>query len=67
MWDRLILCYPESGRPMKKNAVRIDKVFRITAGIVLALLAAFAGMPTGVRALLFLFAAVMLFTGIFGF
>lgn len=52
---------------MKKNAVRIDKVFRITAGIVLALLAAFAGMPTGVRALLFLFAAVMLFTGIFGF
>lgn len=53
---------------MKINARGIfGSGIRITAGIVLALLAAFSGMATDVRVLLFVFAAVMLFTGIFGF
>ena len=50
-----------------RNVGGIDKFFRIMAGIVLALLAAFAGMAPGVRVLLIVLAAVAFFTGVFGF
>lgn len=50
-----------------RNVGGIDRVFRIIAGIVLALLAAFAGMAPGVRVLLIVFAVAAFFTGVFGF
>ena len=50
-----------------KNVGGVDKVFRIAAGIILALLAAFAAMAPGVRIILVALAVIALFTGIFGF
>lgn len=50
-----------------RNVGGADKVVRIILGIVLALVGAFAGMAGGVRIILFVLAAVALFTGIFGF
>ncbi|MDA8157264.1 MAG: DUF2892 domain-containing protein [Actinomycetota bacterium] len=50
-----------------RNVGGADKILRIILGIVLALVGALAGMAGGVRIILFIVAAVALFTGIFGF
>lgn len=50
-----------------KNVGGADKALRIILGIVLALVGAFAGITGGFRILVFVLAAIALFTGIFGF
>lgn len=52
---------------MKKNVGGIDKVVRIIAGIVLAIVGLFAPIGGGVKAITLLVAIIALFTGIFGF
>jgi hypothetical protein len=50
-----------------RNVGGADQVLRIILGVVLGLVGAFAGMAGGIRILLFVLAAIALFTGIFGF
>lgn len=51
---------------MKKNVGGLDKGLRIVLGIVLILVGLLAQLSGGIKTLVFLVAAVALFTGIFG-
>lgn len=51
---------------MKKNVGGLDKALRITLGILLLLFGIFGPLSAGIKTLVFLVAAVALFTGLFG-
>jgi hypothetical protein len=51
---------------MKKNVGGLDKGLRIALGIVLILIGLLAQLSGGIKTLVFLVAAVALFTGVFG-
>lgn len=51
---------------MKKNVGGLDKALRIALGIILSLVGIFGSLSIGTTVVLFLVAAIALFTGIFG-
>ena len=50
-----------------KNVGGIDKGLRLIVGAILILIGLFAHVASGLRTVVFIVAAVALFTGIFGF
>jgi len=52
---------------MKKNVGGIDKILRLVAGVVLALVGFFVQMSTGLRIGVFVVAAIALITAFTGF
>ena len=52
---------------MKKNVGGIDKILRFILGIVALVVGIFAPIAGGLRIVVFVVAAVALFTAIFGF
>ncbi|MFN3480283.1 MAG: DUF2892 domain-containing protein [Thermodesulfovibrionales bacterium] len=51
---------------MKKNVGGLDKALRIAMGIILSIVGIFGSLSIGMKTVVFLVAAIALFTGIFG-
>ncbi len=52
---------------MGKNVGGVDSVVRIVIGVIVALIGFFASIAAGWRVVAFVIAAILLFTGIYGF